>query len=163
MSLNSCNKRLWYFANSVTPSPLSRTQKFLLSKPNPFQSNKWLPHTPPPISKATYMSKRLVVGVTDWTTNTAQMAVTAQSFSYAQLPKPTVNFSSPPSLPFFHSKASYVGFSSVTLQSSKSFLTQLKGVGIKSRQLRNVGAINASEAESLPTEVAERWLLEPVG
>lgn len=91
------------------------------------------------------------------------MAVTAQSLSYAKLPKPSINFSSPASLPFFHSKASYVGFSSVTLQSSKSFLTQLKGVGIKTRQLRNVGAINASEAESPPTDVAERWLLEPVG
>nr|XP_023921629.1 uncharacterized protein LOC112033082 isoform X1 [Quercus suber] len=91
------------------------------------------------------------------------MEVTAQSLSYAKLPKPSINFSSPPSLPFFHSKASYAGFNSVTFQSSKSFLTQLKGVGIKTRQLKNVGAINASEAESPPTDVAERWLLEPVG
>ncbi|KAK9999144.1 hypothetical protein SO802_018747 [Lithocarpus litseifolius] len=91
------------------------------------------------------------------------MEVTAQSLSYAKLPKPSINFSSPPSLPFFHSKASYAGFSSVTFQSSKSFLTEYKGVGIKTRQLRNVGAINASEAESPSTDVAERWLLEPVG
>ena len=91
------------------------------------------------------------------------MEVTAQSLSYAKLPKPSINFSSPPSLPFLHSKASYAGFSSVTFQSSKSFLTQLKGVGIKTRQLKNVGAINASEVESPPTDVTERWLLEPVG
>jgi hypothetical protein len=96
--------------------------------------------------------------------NIAQMEITAQSLSYAKLPKPSTNFSAPPpSLPFFHSKASYLGFSSVPFQSSKSFPTKLKGVGIKSRQQRNVGAINASKAESPPTDVAERWLLEPVG
>ncbi|GMY10264.1 zeaxanthin epoxidase, chloroplastic isoform X2 [Fagus crenata] len=92
------------------------------------------------------------------------MEITAQSLSYAKLPKASTNFSAPPpSLPFFHSKASYLGFSSVPFQSSKSFPTKLKGVGIKSRQQRNVGAINASKAESPPTDVAERWLLEPVG
>ena len=61
MSFSLPIKQTRYFAIPVTQSTLSRTQQFLLSKPNPFQSNKWLPHTPSPISKPTHMSKHLVL------------------------------------------------------------------------------------------------------
>lgn len=89
------------------------------------------------------------------------MEITAQSLFHAKLPKPPINFSS---LPFLHSKAYFLGSSSLPFQSSsKGFFAQLQGVSIKVRQQRNPGAIHVSQAQSPPTDVAEIWLLEPVG
>jgi hypothetical protein len=64
------------------------------------------------------------------------MEITAHSLSHAKLPKP----------PTLHSKASFLASSSLPFQSSsKSFFA------------------HASQAQSPPTHVADRWLLEPVG
>lgn len=95
--------------------------------------------------------------------NFAQMEMTAHCLSHAKLPKPLIKFSSPPLLRLFQSKASFLASSSVPFQSSRTFVAQLQCVGIKARQQRNLGAIHASETESPPTDIAERWLLVPVG
>ncbi|KAJ4724604.1 Zeaxanthin epoxidase, chloroplastic [Melia azedarach] len=66
----------------------------------------------------------------------------------------------------FYSKASLLVYNSVAFHSSKSIVTQLKGLRIDAKRPRpkNLGAIHASEADqSTTTDVAERWLLEPVG
>ncbi|KAB1202624.1 Zeaxanthin epoxidase, chloroplastic [Morella rubra] len=91
------------------------------------------------------------------------MEMTAHSLSHAKLPKPLIKFSSPPFLPLLQSKASFLASSSVPFQPSRAFVAQLQCVGIKARQQRNLGAIHASETESPPTDIAERWLLVPVG
>lgn len=87
----------------------------------------------------------------------------AHPLLHSKFPKPLISFPAPPSLPFFQCKASFLASNSVLSQSSKSFLTQSQGVGIKTRQQRSVGAIHASQAESPPKDVSERWLLVPVG
>lgn len=88
------------------------------------------------------------------------MEITAQSLSH---------FSASPHL--FHSKASSSLVASTTSLPfrSKNILTlqpQLLGVRIKTKQQRSlgVGPICASKTETPPpTDVSERWLLEPVG
>ncbi|XP_059430611.1 uncharacterized protein LOC132164190 [Corylus avellana] len=88
------------------------------------------------------------------------MEATAHSLFHAKLPKPPTNFSS---LPFLHSKASFLASTSLPFHSSSKGL-HLQGFSIKARKQRNPGAVHASdEAESPPTDVAQRWLLEPVG
>jgi hypothetical protein len=87
------------------------------------------------------------------------MEATAHSLFHAKLPKPPTNFSS---FPYLHSKASFLASTSLPFHSSSKSL-HLQGFSIKSRKQRNPGAVHASEAESPPTDVAERWLLEPVG
>lgn len=91
------------------------------------------------------------------------MELTTKSLSHANLPKSPTSFpsSASPSSSFFHSN-------SVSFRFSKSILTQLQAVKIKGSQQKkkNVGVVYASsEAEIPPKEVdvAQRWLLEPVG
>ncbi|XP_042957329.1 uncharacterized protein LOC122292851 isoform X2 [Carya illinoinensis] len=87
----------------------------------------------------------------------------AHPLLHSKFLKPLISFPAPPSLPIFQCKASFLASNSALSQSSKSFLTQLQGVGIKTRQQWSVGAIHASKAENPPTDVSERWLLVPVG
>ncbi|XP_040992771.1 uncharacterized protein LOC121239569 [Juglans microcarpa x Juglans regia] len=87
----------------------------------------------------------------------------AHPLLHSKFPKPLISFPAPSSLPFFQCKASFLSSNSALSQSSKSFLTQLQGVGTKTRQQRSVGAVHASKAESPLTDVSERWLLVPVG
>lgn len=90
------------------------------------------------------------------------MELTTKSLSHANLPKSPISF--PPSAsssPFFHSN-------SVSFQSSKTILTQLQALKITARhqKKKNHGVVHASSEAEIPPkddDVAERWLLEPVG
>ncbi|KAJ6671715.1 FHA DOMAIN CONTAINING PROTEIN EXPRESSED [Salix viminalis] len=85
------------------------------------------------------------------------MDITTQSLSHAKLPGCSSSVAA------FHSKASLLAHNSITFQSPKNFFAQLQGVRIKAKKERGPGAVYSSGAERTLTEVAERWLLVPVG
>ncbi|KAJ7964841.1 Zeaxanthin epoxidase, chloroplastic [Quillaja saponaria] len=89
------------------------------------------------------------------------MELIARSISLVKISKfPPFSVSLSPLL--FHSNTSSVAFNSVTPYSPSAFL-QLSCVRLKSREVKHLGATNASEGGSPPTIAEERWLLEPVG
>ncbi|KAJ6386271.1 hypothetical protein OIU77_029276 [Salix suchowensis] len=85
------------------------------------------------------------------------MDITTQSLSHAKLPGCSSSVAA------FHSKASLLAHNSITFQSPKNFFAQLQGVRIRAKKERGPGAVHSSGAERTLTEVAERWLLVPVG
>lgn len=91
--------------------------------------------------------------------------MTTKSLSHANLPKSPLSFTSSPVPPFLHSKGPVFASNSISFpsSSSKRILTHLHGLKIKARKQKNLGVVHASEAEIPPKDVAERWLLEPVG
>ncbi|KAL2510954.1 SMAD/FHA domain-containing protein [Abeliophyllum distichum] len=82
------------------------------------------------------------------------MEITTQSLSYA---KAKANSPSPA---FFPAKLTVFARSSVSFLGYNSLPRKLQ---CSARQLRNFGAISASDSESTPTNNSVRWLLEPVG
>lgn len=80
--------------------------------------------------------------------------MTTQSLSYA---KAKANSPSPA---FFPAKSTVFARSSVSFLGYNCLPRKLQ---CSARQLRNFGAISASDSETSPTNNSVRWLLEPVG
>ncbi|KAF3454113.1 hypothetical protein FNV43_RR04560 [Rhamnella rubrinervis] len=93
------------------------------------------------------------------------MEMTTKSLSQANLPKSPLSFTPSPILSSLHSKSPVFASNSVSFpsSSSKRILMHRQGVKIKSRKQKNLAVVHASESEIPPKDVAERWLLEPVG
>ncbi|KAF5744954.1 hypothetical protein HS088_TW07G00535 [Tripterygium wilfordii] len=88
------------------------------------------------------------------------MEVTTQSLSHAKLPRP---LSSPSQ---FQARPSFLPSGSVHFQSSRNLSSQLQSARIRSRKHGRFGAIVAASDQAQRTsgtDVAERWLLVPVG
>ncbi|KAL5580067.1 hypothetical protein UlMin_012509 [Ulmus minor] len=90
------------------------------------------------------------------------MEIPAQCVCHAKLPNPNPK---PPCI-FPSTSSLFASSNSVLHLSNKkcTLTTQLQGLQIRPKQLKNFGVVFAnSETQTPPADVADRWLLEPVG
>lgn len=87
-----------------------------------------------------------------------EITSSCQSLSYAKIPKPSLSytdsFSPCAATVFARNSANVLGFNCLPRKLQYS---------ITSRQWRNLGAVQASAAETSSTSVVEKWILEPIG
>ncbi|KAI3450093.1 hypothetical protein Pfo_006758 [Paulownia fortunei] len=81
-----------------------------------------------------------------------EMEVTAHFLSYAKANSLSAAFFPAKSTAFAHKSVNFVGYNCLP-----------RKLKCSARQLRNFGAISASDSESSSTDGTVRWLLEPIG